>query len=107
MNPTTLHALAVKLQQRRAEPPTLSFYLQQNGKRHLLFIALYSLLAAAAFAISNYWLASVIIAFAVGRQTRDLEWYRTLTRDWPLTEFFVDWKKVDDVAQSPSPLQGS
>jgi hypothetical protein len=101
MDTPQTQALAVKLLARRAAPPTIAYYLQQNWKRHATFILLYAALVLALFYLHQLLLAWLVLAFAVGRQTRDVQWYRALARDWPWTSQFLDWHKIETCAQSP------
>jgi hypothetical protein len=98
-----IHALAVALEKRRHAPPNIGYYLQHNWKRHVLFILLYGLLIAAIVALGYYVPAILLAGFVVGRQTRDLQWYRSLAREWPSTSHFIDWQKVEAIAKSPVP----
>ncbi len=89
---------ARRLLERRDQPITLVRYLSENWRRHLVVAIAFGLLIAAAWQTGNNGLAVMIASFWTGRFVRDVQWFRTLAREWPSTKELLDWKKIEHLA---------
>jgi hypothetical protein len=87
------------LAQRSAEVTTWT-YLRQNLARHLTMTAIFGALTAGAWAAGVTEAALVIGTLWAARLMRDIQWYARLAGEWPSTREFIDWERVETIANS-------
>ena len=59
--------------------------------------------AGVAIPVALWWLDFDILAVAfacyfAGAKIRDFRWWSVLSKEWPTTSLFVDWAKVESIA---------
>ena len=83
---------------RRNQNVTTGTYLREQWRRHALVAACFCVLFFVSCLIGNYYLAVAIAMLWAGRFSRDIQWYRALSREWDSTKELIDWEKVERIA---------
>lgn len=89
---------ARRLLERRDEPITLLRFLGDQWRLRVLVAIAFAILCAVAWRIGNLYLVVGLASFWAGRTARDLQWFRTLAREWDSTKELLDWEKIKSLA---------
>lgn len=85
---------------RRHRRPTTGSYLREHWRRHAIVAACFCMLVLVSCWIVSYCLAVAMGTLWVGRFSRDIQWYRALSREWDSTKELLDWEKIERIANS-------
>ncbi len=92
-----------RLLARRDQHVTIGYYLRDQWRRHVMIAVCFGVLFSIACVIGNYYVAVAVATLWAGRFMRDIQWYRTLSREWESTKELLDWDKIERFAQSDDP----
>jgi len=94
------------LLRRREERSGIGFYIRHHGKRHLVFLVLYLIVAGVLWHYEASHLAVVMATFGLATRLRDFRWWSVLAREWPYTLELIDWDRVARLAEADEAQDG-
>lgn len=83
---------------RREAHASVWFYVKHNWQRQLFFAIAYLTMAGALWSINWRSISVAFLAYFMGRTVRDIQWYRSLAKEWPTTAELIDWPRVEAIA---------
>ena len=86
------------LLQRRDIPNSPWYYFYADWRRQLLFLGLSIAAPLAVWYLGFNTPALVLASAIVGAKSRDVRWWFALSERWPDTEIFLDWDKINAIA---------
>ena len=89
---------AAMLLKRRDTPNSPWYYFYADRRRQLLFLVLSIVNPLIVWSAGFDTLALVFASFIVGVKVRDVRWWFALSKLWPDTEPFLDWDKINAIA---------
>lgn len=100
MSASNLQKKAMHFLARRNAAPGIGVYLRHDWHRQVSFLVVYAVIVLALCFVNRPLFATIVAAFYVGRTVRDVQWWRAMAREWPTTTHFVDWQKVEAIANN-------
>ena len=102
MKQLTEHSLAKAYLVHRDKNYSTGYILQGAIVHYLIGIAFFLLFAIGAFILNNPYQRGACLFLAgsgIGGYIRDAGWFRRMKAQWPITQKFIDWPKVEAIAK--------
>jgi hypothetical protein len=81
----------------KAESPW--YYVRRDLRRQVVLVAAYVSVCGALWFFGFQLLSATFAGFFIGRTVRDIRWWRTLSKEWPITREVLDWQRIEEIAR--------
>lgn len=95
---SNIQQTAKRLLARQEAEHGFGFAISQDIGRQAIFMALYIAIPIVLLRLEYATLAIASACLFAGAKIRDFRWLFALYREWPNTEQFLDWEKVEHFA---------